>query len=59
MATPIDYARAFERNCPGVRMNIEEIQELTRLFNVCATEAREKAQLSLIEQLQAQKGNKG
>ena len=28
----LEYVKAFERNCPGVRLTVEERQELLRLF---------------------------
>ena len=35
------YREAFRRNCPGVRMNREEWEELERLFRVCRDETLE------------------
>ena len=34
------FAQAFERNCPNVRLNKEEREELHRLFGVCTEVAR-------------------
>lgn len=33
-----EYLRAFERNCPGVRMMKDEREELRRLFFLLITE---------------------
>lgn len=50
MPSTIDYALAFKRNCPGLRMNNEEVQELARLFRVCWEEAVSTTKISLTEQ---------
>jgi hypothetical protein len=34
------FGQAFERNCPNVRLNKDEREELHRLFGVCAEHAR-------------------
>ena len=34
MVSAAEYVRAFQRNCPGVRMTDAEREELQRLFEV-------------------------
>ena len=38
MTDALAFVKAFERNCPNVRMTPDERAELLRLFFVCATE---------------------
>lgn len=40
--TAFDFLKAFERNCPGVRMTKEEREELSRLFFECSKWASKK-----------------
>lgn len=40
MARADEYASAFLRNCPGARLQSDEIDELVRLFIACQGEAR-------------------
>lgn len=37
---PLDFARAFLRNCPSVKMTKDEQDELWRLFQECHKNAR-------------------
>lgn len=42
MVTAFDFARAFEANCPNVRLTKDEREELHRLFLECAAFSRGK-----------------
>ena len=41
--TSTDFAKAFQRNCPGVRLTKDEQRELYRLFWECQKWAANKA----------------
>lgn len=43
MAAAFEYTRAFQKNCPSVRMTREEEYELDRLFAVCKADGRAQA----------------
>ena len=40
MTSPIEYAHAFERNCPNLELNPDERAELSRLFKLCRDNSR-------------------
>lgn len=54
--TSLEFANAFLKNCPGVRMMPDEAHELRRLFWECWKEAarqgQEKAQNELSRHLE-------
>ena len=64
--TAFDYAKAFERNCPGARLTKDEREELERLFRICRDERKSREptveELDVIEAAQdwanAQEGSK-
>lgn len=44
MIGPYNFAQAFKRNCPSVRMTKDEEEELWRLFKECWKAAADEQQ---------------
>lgn len=48
---PADFRRAFERNCPHVRLTRDEREELDRLFYEAMRDAMGLARRRIVERL--------